>query len=266
MLFLILAALKPVVMRYLLTCCWCLLVFSACSSRDSATAGKDGKAQAIIDQAIAAHGGEKFEDLQIAFDFRDRHYTATRQGGLFTYTRSFTDSTGQVEDRLDNEGFLRKVNGRPVTLPEERKKAFTMSVNSVIYFALLPYGLNDPAVHKQYLGEATIRQQPYHKIKVSFAREGGGVDYEDVFIYWIHQKTHVLDYLAYSYLTDGGGMRFRAAYAPRQIGGLRFQQYINYEPLDKQAALADMDKLYESGQLKELSRIELENISVNGEQ
>lgn len=261
MLFLILASLKPVVMRYLFTC-WCLLVFSACSPRDSATAGKEDKAQAIIDQAIAVHGGEKFEDLQMAFDFRDRHYTATRKDGLFTYTRSFTDSTGRVEDRLDNEGFLRKVNGRPVPLPEERKKAFTMSVNSVIYFALLPYGLNDPAVRKQYLGEATIRQQPYHKIQVSFAREGGGVDYEDVFIYWIHQQSHVLDYLAYSYLTDGGGMRFRAAYEPRQVGGLRFQQYINYEPLDKQASLADMDKLFETGQLKELSRIELENIRV----
>ncbi|MGV3502711.1 MAG: DUF6503 family protein [Adhaeribacter sp.] len=253
-------------MRYLLTCCWCFLFFSACSSRDSAPAGKKDLAQGIIDQSIAAHGGKKFEDMHLAFDFRGRHYTATRQGGLFAYTRSFTDSTGRVEDRLDNEGFLRKVNGHPVSLPEERKKAFSMSVNSVIYFAVLPYGLNDPAVRKQYLGEATIRQQPYHKIQVSFSPEGGGVDHEDVFVYWIHQQTHVLDYLAYSYLTDGGGIRFRAGYAPKQVGGLRFQQYINYEPLDKQAKVADMDKLFESGQLKELSRIELENITVKRNQ
>jgi hypothetical protein len=253
-------------MRYLLTCCWCFLFLSACSSRDSSPDGKNDKAQVIVDQAIAAHGGEKFEDMHLAFDFRGRHYTATRKGGLFTYTRSFTDSTGRVEDRLNNEGFLRKVNGRPVALPEERKTAFSMSVNSVIYFAVLPYGLNDPAVRKQYLGEATIRQQPYHKIQVSFHQEGGGVDHEDVFVYWIHQKTHVLDYLAYSYLTDEGGIRFRAAYGPRQVGGLRFQQYINYEPLDKQAKVADMDKLFETGQLKELSRIELENITVSSEQ
>ncbi|MGV3639456.1 MAG: DUF6503 family protein [Adhaeribacter sp.] len=252
-------------MRYLFTCCWFLLFISLCCACDSNPTGENDQAQAIVDQAIAAHGGEKFEDLHLAFDFRGRHYTATRQGGLFTYTRSFTDSTGRVEDRLNNEGFLRKVNGRPVTLPEEREKAFSMSVNSVIYFALLPYGLNDPAVRKEYLGAATIRQQPYHKIQVSFSPEGGGVDYEDVFVYWIHQKTHVLDYLAYSYLTDGGGVRFRAAYAPRQEGGLRFQQYINYEPLDKQAKVADMDKLFEAGQLKELSRIELENIAVNTE-
>jgi hypothetical protein len=246
-------------MRYLVICCWSFLIFSACTSPDPAT-GSEDKAQTIIDQAIAAHGGEKFEELQIAFDFRGRHYTAVRQGGVYTYTRSFTDSTGRVEDKLTNKGFWRKVNGQPVNLPEERITAFSQSVNSVIYFALLPFGLNDPAVQKSYLGETTIKQQPYHKIQVAFAREGGGVDYEDEFIYWIHQKTHQVDYLAYSYQTDGGGLRFRAAYEPRVVAGLRFQQYINYEPARQQVVLADLDKLYEAGQLKTLSRIELQNI------
>jgi hypothetical protein len=240
-------------MRYLLTCCCVLLLLSACSTRQG------DKAQSVVDAAIAAHGGEKFEHLRIAFDFRDRHYTAIRQGGIYAYTRSFTDSTGQVEDRLSNEGFARKVNGRLVKLPQERKAAFSRSVNSVIYFALLPFGLNDPAVRKQYLGEATIKQQPYHKVKITFAPEEGGEDHQDEFIYWIHQKTHLVDYLAYSYQTDEGGMRFRQAYQPRQVAGLRFQQYINYEPAQP-AALEQMDKLFEAGQLKELSRIELENI------
>jgi hypothetical protein len=247
-------------MRYLFICCWAFLMLPACSTRDAAPAGKGGKAQAVVDQTIAAHGGEKFEALKIAFDFRGRHYTAVRQGGLYTYTRSFTDTTGRVEDRLSNEGFIRKVNGRPVDLPAEREKAFSQSVNSVIYFALLPFGLNDPAVQKEYLGETTLQQEPYHKIRVTFAPEGGGVDYEDEFIYWINQKSHQVDYLAYRYQTDGGGLRFRKAYQPRVVAGLRFQQYINYEPADPQADLAGMDKLFEAGQLKELSRIELENI------
>ena len=248
-------------MRYLVFCCWSFLMIFACSSCDPASkVGNEAKAQVIIDQSIAAHGGKKFDDVKIAFDFRGRHYTAVRQGGLYTYTRSFRDSTGQVEDRLNNEGLQRKINGRPLALPEERKKAFSNSVNSVIYFALLPYGLNDPAVRKQYLGETTLRQQPYHKIGVTFVAEGGGVDHEDEFIYWINQKTHAVDYLAYSYRTDGGGLRFRQAYRPRQVAGLRFQQYINYEPPQGYKTLAGLDKLFEAGQLKELSRIELENI------
>jgi hypothetical protein len=249
-------------MRYLSICCGVLLVLSACSTHDSSSlaAEQEGKAQIVVDQAIAAHGGEKFENLQIAFDFRGRHYTAVRQGGSYTYTRSFTDSTGRVEDRLNNEGFLRQVNGRPVALPEERKQAFSRSVNSVIYFALLPFGLNDPAVRKQYLGETTLKQRPYYKVKVTFAQEGGGDDYEDEFIYWINQKTHAVDYLAYSFQTDGGGIRFRQAYRPRVVAGLRFQQYINYEPAHQPVSLAELDKLFVAGQLKELSRIELENI------
>jgi hypothetical protein len=250
-------------MRYLfLYCCWCLLVLPACSSRESAPegAGKEGKAQAIVDQAIAAHGGARFEALEIAFDFRGRHYTATRDGGLYTYTRSFTDSTGKVEDVLNNEGFVRKVNGRAVSLPEERKAAFSRSVNSVIYFALLPFGLNDPAVQKTYLGEATVQQEPYYKIGVTFEKEGGGEDYDDEFVYWIHQQTHRVDYLAYSYQTEGGGIRFRAAFEPRVVAGLRFQQYINYEPPHEQVALTELDQLFEAGKLIELSRIQLENI------
>jgi hypothetical protein len=237
-------------------------LLSACSTRDAppATGAAGGKAQAVVDAAIAAHGGERFEDLKIGFDFRGRHYTAIRKGGLYTYTRSFTDSTGRVEDRLNNEGFVRKVNGRPVNLPEERMRAFSRSVNGVIYFALLPFGLNDPAVRKQYLGETTLKQQPYHKVKITFAAEGGGEDYQDEFIYWIHRQTHVVDYLGYSYHTDGGGLRFRQAYGPQVVAGVRFQQYINYEPAQQPARLEELDKLFEAGQLRELSRIELENI------
>ncbi|MGV3587909.1 MAG: DUF6503 family protein [Adhaeribacter sp.] len=251
-------------MRYLYICSFITLWLLGCSSDKSTSqqSAADFKAQELVDKAILAHGGKKFENLNLAFDFRNRHYTATRKEGLYTYTRAFTDSTGQVQDFLSNEGFRREINGQPVDLPAERKQAFTNSVNSVIYFALLPFGLNDPAVQKAYLGEVPLRGQPYHKIKVTFAQEGGGVDHEDEFIYYIHQKTFLVDYFAYSYQTEGGGMRFRQAYNPSTVGGIRFQQYINYEPPHKEVLLSDLDKLFEAGELKELSRIELENIQV----
>ncbi|GEO05286.1 hypothetical protein AAE02nite_29500 [Adhaeribacter aerolatus] len=250
-------------MRYLLFCSLFLFFSLGCSPDKTNSLASDSQAQEVVDKAIRAHGGKNYEHLNLAFDFRDRHYTATRNNGLFTYTRAFTDSTGRVKDFLNNDGFKREVNGQPVNLPEERKQAFTNSVNSVIYFALLPFGLNDPAVQKAYLGEVTLRGQPYHKVKITFAPEGGGVDHEDEFIYYIHQKTFVVDYFAYSYQTEGGGLRFRQAYNPQVIGGIRFQQYINFEPPNKQVPLTDLDKLFEAGQLKELSRIELENIQVN---
>ena len=219
-------------------------------------------AQVIIDKAIAAHGGASFEAVHIEFDFRDRHYTYHRLGGLYTYTREFSDSTGQVKDILNNEGFVRLVNGDTATLSEERRRAFTNSVNSVLYFAVLPYGLNDAAVRKEYVKETTIKGVPYHLIGIRFAQEGGGEDFEDQFFYWINAETYTMDYLAYSYQTEGGGLRFREAINPREMAGIRFQDYLNYKPQAKNIPLDSLQPLYESGKLELLSEIQLQNLEV----
>jgi hypothetical protein len=224
--------------------------------------GREGTdPQVIIDKAIATHGGDKFLQLQVAFDFRDKHYEAIRRNGLYNYKRSFADTTGQVKDVLTNSKFTRTIDGQVKKLPEERVKAFSASVNSVIYFALLPFGLNDPAIKKEYLGNTTIKAVPYHKVKVTFTQEGGGADYHDEFLYLINQESFTLDYLAYSYQTEGGGIRFRQAINPRKIEGILFQDYINFEPVGE-INFWEIEKEFEAGKLRELSRIELENIRV----
>ena len=253
-------------MRYSTSLLLLLFILVGCSSRKSepetaAGANPEKDPQAIIDKAIARHGGAQFETLRVSFDFRDRHYEAVRQQGQYRYTRAFTDSTGRVQDVLTNNNLVRTINGQGQKLPAERVTAFTASVNSVIYFALLPFGLNDPAVRKEYMGTVTIQQNPYDKIKVTFAQAGGGADFQDEFLYYIHQKTNTLDYFAYTYATDGGGIRFRQAVNPREIKGIRFQDYINYEPTGA-IDFGQIEQLFETGKLKEFSRIELENVKV----
>ena len=71
-----------------------------------------------------------------------------------------------------------------------------------------------------------------------------------------------MDYLAYNYLTDGGGARFREAYNVRQIKGVRFADYINYEPEPETREVERFDSLYNEGKLKELSRIDTEDVVV----
>lgn len=223
--------------------------------------GEISQAQQVVDQAIESHGGDNFDQAHFRFRFRDRTYEWQRKGGRFEYKRIFTDSIGhQTTDILNNNGFTRLVEGTEVEVPQERADAYSNSVNSVIYFALLPYRLNDEAVQKEYLGETEIRGTPYHKIKVSFDQEGGGEDFEDEFIFWFHIDRYTMDYMAYSYQTEGGGMRFREAYNPRIIGGILWQDYINYKPATEDASLERLDEFYEQGRLKELSRIELEDI------
>lgn len=237
----------------ILACVIMLLAPSACGN---------GDARRIIDRSIREHGGEAINSVIVAFDFRNRHYTATFDKGAFTYTREFKDSTGSIKDVLTNSTFVRYRNGLPIPLTEERKNAFTNSVNSVIYFALLPWFLNDPAVNRSYIGPTTIEQQPYQLVRVTFDEKGGGADYQDVFLYWFHQETHRMDYFAYTYHTDGGGLRFRQAVNPRRIGGILFQDYINYKPATDQVPLDQLQAMFESGKLEKLSEIRLQNIYV----
>jgi hypothetical protein len=132
----------------------------------------------------------------------------------------------------------------------------------VAYFAFLPYGLNDAAVFKTYLGDTEIDGKNYHKVKVTFSEDGGGEDFDDIFIYWFNQETNLIDFLAYSYHTDGGGVRFRKVIRKHEIAGLILQDYENYKPEDKNTPVEEMEDLYKSGELELLSEINLENVMV----
>lgn len=219
-------------------------------------------AQSIIDKAIAISCMGNCEQANIAFTFRKNSYTSIRKGGDYILTSVKHDSTGIVRDELTNEGFSRTVNGALVTLTEEDALKYGNNVNSVHYFAQLPYGLNAPAVNKTLLGEIVIKGNNYYQIAVDFNEEGGGTDFEDKFVYWIHKEHYTLDYLAYSYAVNGGGIRFREAYNPRVVNNMRFVDYNNYKPATLQTKLEELPVLFENGSLKLLSKIETEEVEV----
>jgi superfamily I DNA/RNA helicase len=234
-----------------------LLALSSCKKETPLTA------QDIVNKTIEVSGGEKYLNAEINFDFRGKHYRSIREGGKFQYEREFQDSIGTIKDVLNNDGFQRYVNDVLSEIPDSMALKYTSSVNSVHYFALLPYGLNDTAVNKTYLGEVKIKGKIYYKIKITFSQDGGGEDYEDVFVYWINKDTFKADYIAYSYIEDDGvGIRFREAYNERIINGLRFVDYNNYKSENYSADPLNLDKAFEASRLKLLSKIELENIVV----
>lgn len=249
----------------------CLLVLSLslgcqqASNSASSSEGTTSMAQEVVNQAIEAHGGEAYEHAEIRFRFRDRMYHYRRQGGRFRYERHFT-SPGtpdeQVMDVLTNEGFTRRVNGSEVAVVDSMASKYANALNSVIYFALLPYGLNDAAVNKRYLGTTHLKGIPYHKVFVSFEQEGGGEDFEDTFMYWFRTDTYHMAYLAYRFHTEGGGVRFREAYEAREVSGIRFAHYVNYK-MDPELPLEWADSLFEAGALDQLSLIETEEVSVS---
>lgn len=225
-------------------------------------AAQEPNPQRLIDACIEVHGGRRFTASVVDFDFRGRHFTVEHQSGFFSYTRTYTDSTGEVREMLNNDGLSREVNGVRVDLPEKARKGVASVINSVVYFALLPHKLNDPAVRKRYLGESVMKGERYHRVEVTFVEEGGGEDFHDVFIYWIHQQRHTMDYLAYTYHVNGGGTRFREAVNVRTVAGLRLADYYNYKAASEETPLDAYEGLFQRGELAKVSDVNLENHQV----
>ncbi len=244
------------------------LIFASCSESEQNLEVPNGlatiTAQQIVELAIAKSGGDHYTNSEIEFTFRNIMYQSRRDGGQYEYTRTRTDSAGHIiRDCIDNLGFQRTINGTAVEIADSLAQLYRNSLNSVLYFALLPYGLNDEAVNKQYIDSVEINGTPYHKIEVTFTAEGGGEDHDDIFLYWIHRTDFTTDYLAYTYHTNGGGMRFREAYNPRYEGRIRFVDYRNFKPENPEVDFYTIDSLYLADDLKLLSTIQLENVRVS---
>mgnify|MGYP006105705879 FL=1 len=232
-------------------------LFISCATKETPLT-----AQQIIDKTILRSGADKVKNAQIRFQFRDKKYIAIRKNGDFRLERTFNKATSIIKDVISNNGFNRFVDSLPFVVVDSMAVKYRNSVNSVHYFSVLPFGLNDKAVKKKILPSSTINGIAYYKVEISFSENGGGEDFEDVFIYWIGKENFLIDYLAYSFHTNGGGKRFRVLKEQCNKNGIRFVDYHNYKPLNIDAALIDLDTSFEKKQLKKVSEIILENIEV----
>lgn len=243
-------------MRYLIIFS-SLVFFTACQNEK-----EQFSADEIISKAIMKAGGENYKNATINFKFRENEYKSVRNGGEFILERETKDSLSTIRDVVSNTGYQRFLNDSLVTVADSMAVKYTSSINSVHYFAHLPYGLNDKAVNKEMVGDAVINGMPYYQLKVTFSQNGGGTDHHDEFLYWIHKENYTIDFLAYKFYVNEGGLRFREAYNPRTIEGIRFVDYKNYTQKDFNTDLCQLDELFEAGELKLLSTIETEDIKV----
>lgn len=233
------------------------VTFFACKNEE-----KPLTANEIIDKAIEEAGGERYNKAEIEFVFRKNKYTSKRDGGVYEFTRTLKDSLGQLKDVLNNDGLKRYREGREVELSDSLAGLYAESVNSVHYFVQLPYGLNDAAVQKELVGEDSIAGKSYYEIQVTFKQEGGGTDHEDIYMYWVNKNDFTVDYLAYRFYVNDGGIRFRVAENPRIVEGIRFVDYVNYKTNELSTPLDQLDELYEQGELEKVSEIKNEILKV----
>ena len=235
-----------------------LLLIVSCN-----TSEERSQAEQIIDEVIEKAGGERYEKANIEFKFRKTRYTSSRNNGQYEFTRNITDSTGTTYfDVLNNDGFTRYHQDQKVEISDSLAGVYSESVNAVHYFVQLPFGLNDEAVIKELVGEDTINNKVYHEIRVTFKEEGGGVDHEDEYLYWVNRDELTIDYLAYRFFVNDGGIRFRKAVNPRVMEGIRFVDYENYKTDDLSVQLEDLDELFQKGELIKVSEIKNDILSV----
>jgi hypothetical protein len=216
-------------------------------------------AEKVLGNAVVAHGDDRYYTANYSFVFRGKTYTFKNNGTDFRYSVSIEKDGAAIVDVLSNGQLTRTVDGTEIKLSEKDIAKYTEALNSVVYFATLPHKLLDPAVKLTLVPPTTVNDKPYHSLMVQFHEEGGGTDHDDNFRYWVNQSTNRIDFLAYDYKTNGGGVRFRSAYNPRVVNGILFQDYVNYKaPVG--TSLDDLPTLFEQGKLKELSRIETEDV------
>ena len=244
-------------LTYRFLCCLFLVSLTSCK-----TDKKLLTAQQIIDNSINMSGVDKIHNSTLSFNFRDKIYIAERNSGVFVLKRISEMKEVQIEDQLSNQGFQRLINSRPSIVADSMAVKYIESINSVHYFSILPYGLNDKAVQKKLLGETKIRGDNYYKIQITFSKENGGVDFDDIFIYWIRKGDFKIGYIAYLFHTNGGGMRFREVRKEHIIAGISFVDYDNYKPKNSNIKLENLDKIFEKGELEKISEINLKDIKI----
>jgi Family of unknown function (DUF6503) len=242
-------------------------VFLSCVSEDGseptlnpeAQTQEVSKSDSLINQTIEAHGGELYDQANYQFTFREKKYVFKNDGANYSYTSEYQSDEGWQKDILENGDFMRFIDGEKLSLSEEDAGKYGESLNSVVYFATLPHKLSDASVKSNYIGVVEIDSVSYESVKVTFSQEGGGEDFEDEYFYWINQQTKLVDYFAYNYKVNGGGVRFRVPYNQRVVEGITFQDYINYSA-EVGTPLKDLPNLFELDSLQEVSRVELVDI------
>jgi hypothetical protein len=258
--------------KYMSTLCILTLLFSCNTKKEKceATVKKDSisnekqlsKADSIINVAIEAHGGKLYTTADYSFVFRATKYRFQNSKTTYSYSSKIQKEDSLIKDVMTPDKFERKINNSLQILNKKQTRQYSEALNSVIYFATLPHKLEDASVNKKFVEETSIKKKRYDVISVSFGQDGGGKDFDDEYQYWINKDTYKIDYLAYNYRVNDGGVRFRAAFNTRVIDGITFQDYINYEaPLE--TPLTDLPKLYVQGKLKEVSIIRTENVVHN---
>ncbi len=232
-------------------------------------AAENGRVErlAIVDRAIAFHGGELYRHSTVELDLCSKsgcfHLWVKADGDAWEHRVSGLAGGRRVEVRAthDNLEVWRDGEAVAVTGEEQRWRDFAMAR---IYFPFLPYRLNDPGVWKEDLGIVDWEGRKLHRVKVTF-ESGTSTDDDDEYMYWLDPGTGRVELFAYSYRDGDAGLRFRRATGHRRVGGILFFDQENFGVEGEGLAVDEIDPAFVAGRMRHVSTVRLENIRVTAE-
>ncbi len=219
----------------------------------------------IVDRAIEHHGG----DLYTASEAR---MSLCSKSGCSTIA-SLTDGwdfdlevTARVGDgvrrvRITNETAEEWLDGKQVEVAPERRQQLRDWVMARVYFAFLPYRLNDPSVLKEDLGLEEWAGRKLHRVRVTFV-PGSSTDAEDAFLFWFDPASGRVEQFAYSFTRGEGGLRFRRAFNHRRVGGILFFDQENLGVDGPGFTVDEIDPEFVGRRMSHVSTVELRDLSV----
>ena len=219
----------------------------------------------VVDRAIALHGGGVYRRSETRLETCSKsgcsQVVAKADGSRFDYTVSGKSQGAQLTVRATNDTVEVHRDGQAVVIAAHEEQSFRDWTMSRVYFCFLPYRLNDPGVFKQDLGLVTWEGRRLHKVKVTF-EAGSSTDASDEYVYWLDPQTARVEYFAYSYDNNGGGLRFRRAINHRRVGGILFFDQENLGVDGPGLSVDAIDATYVRDKLRHVSTVRCEAITV----
>ncbi len=219
----------------------------------------------IVDRAIEHHGGDAYTASETRMTLCSRagcsRITAITDGWDYDLEVTARVGDGERRVRITNDTVEQWIDGETVEVPAERRQQLRDWVMARVYFAFLPYRLNDPSVLKQDLGIEEWEGRELHRVRVTFV-PGSSTDAEDVFLYWLDPASGRLEQFAYSFTRGEGGLRFRRAFNYRRVGGILFFDQENLGVDGPGFSVDEIDPEFVERRMRHVSTVELRDISV----
>jgi hypothetical protein len=224
----------------------------------------------IVDRAIDHHGGSLYTSSQVALRLCSKNgcfdLEVRTDGGLFSHTVTRADG---LRVRATNDRVELWESGVAKPVPPEDEARRRRFVSARVYFAFLPFRLNDPGVQKLDLGIVDWEGRPLHEVRIRFTSQTATGDAgaetgqtSDEYMYWLDPQTGEVVFFAYDFVGEPSGLRFRRAVNLRRIGGILFFDQENLGLDGDGLDVGQVDPAFVEAKLEPISTVELRDITV----